>query len=571
LFEAVLRNQKGYDRTFVTKQISENAKYEFLDLQQKIRENPEQSVEIINSYAKKVGKSFLDLNLGIANTLEKTRDLIDEVNAIDELNKKDFLSSPQKTNSKITTNTSITTKPDKPKPAPTTPKNSPEKIAELKRELADISKTVDDFVKEKDAREDEEKAKDAAKDKAERELIARAQQKLIESQERLHTEFVQRNEDKKTQAELKAIKSRGLTRLAALKDVLDAELTLELANANLTQDQIDLIKEKHSQAVAALTRQEWQKIIEESAKVAQAALDVFNKFSALKEAKEQKELAKYKANSDRRKAILNKQYADGVISKQQYDEKVGQLDENFRKKEHDAKVKAFKRNQKSQIANALINGAVAATNIWATALPGTKLILLALSAINTIASVATIASQKPPEYARGGYMQNGQSHSGRHGGMHVVDPGTGRTVALTEAGEGWVNKRSMASTKQYTVTGTPGQIASAANVVGGGVNFMGGAKMQVLSRDYKAMNYSSINTAIRKHKMYENGGIMTSGNTNNTANNGVNNGADVAVFNELIVQLMQKLNEPMKSYVVYNDIDKAKTTLEGIKQEARLG
>lgn len=75
---------------------------------------------------------------------------------------------------------------------------------------------------------------------------------------------------------------------------------------------------------------------------------------------------------------------------------------------------------------------------------------------------------------RAGGRFSGPSHA--NGGIKFMYGGQPTEV---EGNEGFViNKSSMASQKQMTVSGTPAQIASAANVAGGGVNFAPGAYMQ---------------------------------------------------------------------------------------------
>ena len=78
-------------------------------------------------------------------------------------------------------------------------------------------------------------------------------------------------------------------------------------------------------------------------------------------------------------------------------------------------------------------------------------------------------------FARGGKLK-GPSHL--NGGIPAIDPNTGQKVAEFEGEEGIINKNSMRDNNVYSVTGTPSQIASRINAVGGGVDWDGGATLK---------------------------------------------------------------------------------------------
>lgn len=78
-------------------------------------------------------------------------------------------------------------------------------------------------------------------------------------------------------------------------------------------------------------------------------------------------------------------------------------------------------------------------------------------------------------FGRGGKL-TGPSHSDNNG-MPVINPKTGETQAYLEGGEGIVNKNSMSDNSLYSVSGTPAQIVSRINTLGGGIDFLGGASL----------------------------------------------------------------------------------------------
>lgn len=77
------------------------------------------------------------------------------------------------------------------------------------------------------------------------------------------------------------------------------------------------------------------------------------------------------------------------------------ITQKYAKLEADAKLKAWKADQQAKKEQAIINGALAITNIWATTEPVTAAILSAVVATTTALQVRTIASQPIPKFAKG--------------------------------------------------------------------------------------------------------------------------------------------------------------------------
>ena len=77
------------------------------------------------------------------------------------------------------------------------------------------------------------------------------------------------------------------------------------------------------------------------------------------------------------------------------------ITQKYAKLEADIKLKAWKADQEAKKEQAIINGALAITNIWATVEPVTAAILSAVVATTTALQVRTIASQPIPKFAKG--------------------------------------------------------------------------------------------------------------------------------------------------------------------------
>jgi hypothetical protein len=170
--------------------------------------------------------------------------------------------------------------------------------------------------------------------------------------------------------------------------------------------------------------------------------------------------AKYNAEVKKGKQALNKAIADAAIEiSQKASDAIFQYetDSNNRamQKELDAldeknhhktgaeiklqaeqdviKKKYFEKQKKTDISQALINGALGITKALADGLPIYKWIDAALIAVTTGIEVATIRSK---QYSLGGIVQ-GASH--QNGGVNI---GNGNEA---EGGEGMINKRSMSN------------------------------------------------------------------------------------------------------------------------------
>lgn len=125
-------------------------------------------------------------------------------------------------------------------------------------------------------------------------------------------------------------------------------------------------------------------------------------------------------------------------------------------------------------------------NIWSTAMQlgpiagpimgGVLSIIAGVQYASTIKGIDSTQYKRGGKFLGGGGKLNGPSHS--DGGMPVYNPVTGEKVAEMEGKEGIINANSMNDSSTYTVSGTPSQIASKINSIGGGIDWDGGATMK---------------------------------------------------------------------------------------------
>ena len=247
-----------------------------------------------------------------------------------------------------------------------------------------------------------------------------------------------------------------------------------------------------------------KKTVSEIASFVAEQLSILNDFNEQKNRRENRLLDQETKQNDLRKKQFERLYNSKAITYQQYQAQITAIDNENEKKKEQLERKQFERNKRLQIAQTLINSAAGAIKLWADpGFPAALPLAIALG-IQTIASVAQIASQK---FARGG-RPKGPGHES--GGINLVDSGTGAKLGEMEGDEGIVKKSAMQSGNVYTVTGTPSQIASTLNKRYGGVQWDSMATLQPAykTRPYFGVDYGRINSSFSRVRFAE-GGMVT--------------------------------------------------------------
>ncbi len=94
--------------------------------------------------------------------------------------------------------------------------------------------------------------------------------------------------------------------------------------------------------------------------------------------------------------------------------------------------------------------------------------------------------------------------------MPVTNPITGEVQAYLEGDEGILNRTAMSDRQQYTVTGTPSQIASSLNSMSGGVSWENGATLTPAWTSYtpKMVNFQSVSDTLSNVRRFADGGVF---------------------------------------------------------------
>lgn len=164
------------------------------------------------------------------------------------------------------------------------------------------------------------------------------------------------------------------------------------------------------------------------------------------EAKE-KVAAAEKEKNDKLK-ILEQEKAKRVQEKKDLEEKMHEEDKKAKQKEYDLKLKAWKAQQKADIASALIGGALAVVKALSAGFP-LGLVMAAVTAVMTGIQIAKIKNQAPPAmptFATGGLV-DGPAHGTSYGtgGLAIIHRKNNREVAEMEGGEWIVDKHQTAA------------------------------------------------------------------------------------------------------------------------------
>ncbi|MDB5030534.1 hypothetical protein [Mucilaginibacter sp.] len=199
------------------------------------------------------------------------------------------------------------------------------------------------------------------------------------------------------------------------------------------------------------------------------------------------------------------------------------IEDKYKKKEAEVKVKAFKDEQKASILQAVINGALAITKTTAQTGAFAAFVIPGIIA-ETAIQVATIAAQKPPQYAKGGLHYQSDGKGALLSGYSRTD----NTNAYLRSGEAVVVSEAMRNPWARN-------LVSAINVAHGG-------------RDFSITNPG---------RGYAIGGIFTDGgNSNRYYNQPMNDQKDLA--NTIAYQM---INNFPPVYVDVKDINSQQNIL----------
>ena len=260
------------------------------------------------------------------------------------------------------------------------------------------------------------------------------------------------------------ISTRGfdIERLRKHKEMLDAMKALELENTELTEEEKLLIEEEYRQ----MRIDAQQSFIDALEKLGNDVIAEWRKINTIISNLERQRLQREERDAERSKNKLQKQLDNKLISQEQYNLKVAQIEEEADAKRRKIAREQAKREKAINVFQATLSGIAAVAKAAASAFPPFNLPAIIAESIRSALLVAAAATTSLPELRRGKWFKSGAKHE--QGGIPVE----------IEVGEAVMTSNTMLDPNQYTVSGTPAQITSALNSLGGGEAWASGAVVQ---------------------------------------------------------------------------------------------
>jgi hypothetical protein len=338
---------------------------------------------------------------------------------------------------------------------------------------------------------------------------------FIEAQKQMQAMIDARQHEDKMEKDQKNVDKALLPgeKLNAEKKLIDDKYTYEINLVAGNAEKIKALEDQKQKDITQLTQQYEQQRTEFALQSAQQVSD--KAFSIIQN--------NIKTQSDAKIKGLEKDKAAELGNKNLTNTQRQAIEDKYQKKEAVEKVKAFKAEQKASILQAVINGALAVTK--ATSQTGILAPFVIPGIIaSTAIQVATIVSQKPPQYAKGGLHYQSDGRGALLSGYSRTD----NTNAYLRSGEAIVVSEAMRNPWARN-------LVSAINVAHGG-------------RDFSIPNPG---------RGYAIGGIFTDGgNANRYYNQPVNDVKDLA--NTLAYQM---INNFPPVYVDVKDINNQQNIL----------
>lgn len=325
------------------------------------------------------------------------------------------------------------------------------------------------------------------------------------------------------------INTRGIMdEFAEISDAIDEELTADINSGKLAK----VKQSKFAQALGVTDDQ----LAEIKSQAISAAQSIFSSIQQISQEATQRrlddQLSAIEDEAESEKAILKAKLDKGVLTQKQYEAKLAEVDAEAEAKREEAKKEAFENQKKWDIAQALMNAALALTNVFATTPTPASFVMAGIVAATTAAQIAAIAAQK---YARGGEL-HGRSHA--QGG--IKGSVEGHNIEL-EGDEVVINKRSARKYRK--------ELSYINSDNGWGVDFAG-----VRGTGYKPHGFK-----------FAQGGVLSTGYfapANTPASSGIVQAvtAEISTLRDYITATNRRIDR-IRARVVVSDITTAQNTL----------
>lgn len=234
--------------------------------------------------------------------------------------------------------------------------------------------------------------------------------------------FNKGNRAGKELAYLKAQAAKNAELILSSKiDLMNTERDIELQNTDLTENEKALIRERYRQQEIELTKTAEQAKYQAAIDIANQGLDIAKGFIDAKFGLEEANAENEKRTKTQK---LDEEYAQGLITKQQYEDAKNGIDQESEKKIADIKTRQAKAEKAFNIATGVVNTAQAVLKALASTAPPLNFILAgAVGALGALQIAKIVATPIPDYYsasagggggggATGGYYDEGYTGKG---------------------------------------------------------------------------------------------------------------------------------------------------------------
>ncbi|MDO5760695.1 MAG: hypothetical protein Q4Q06_06700, partial [Bacteroidota bacterium] len=221
-----------------------------------------------------------------------------------------------------------------------------------------------------------------------------------------------------------------LLTLNTQKEKFEAQKNYYLQEIELASDNQEKRKQLENE-LFELEKQHNQSRIEQFNNYALQVSNIANGLSGLMSAKEEAQTQKYEQENEKQKEVLQQRLDAGLLSQEQYDKQVANLDATLDKKKQQIAIKQAKREKALKIFETVINTASAIMKLWTELDPISAGIMSAVVGSTGALQLATIKAEPLPKASKGGLIK-GKRHS------------QGGTIIEAEDGEMIINRKSTA-------------------------------------------------------------------------------------------------------------------------------
>jgi hypothetical protein len=368
--------------------------------------------------------------------------------------------------------------------------------------------------------------------------------------------------DKIAQLQLNVIESTGRKRLDAQLKLLEEEKNNEIKNKDHTLKEVELLEEQYRQKSTELEKQFFLDKINLAIDFAASVVGVFSRLNSVLNESQNIDLDNERALNDQRKGNFQDLLDQKLISQKQYDKEIKRLDKEQSINERKLKKEQFERNKIVSIAQAGVNTAEGVTKAYAQGGGILGPLLAGFVAAAGLLEIALI-SQENPSFGKGGIggIPDGPSHGSSYGkgGIKLIRRDTGREVGEMQGGEPIISRGVYRANKSIVDALLHKGWQSDHTPLNPGW----------ISSPTRFINSSRINQSMHRLGYFATGGIAPGGSSDQ--------GSSDAQFTLLLQNIfstnqaiLQRLNEPFFSDVIYGTYEAKAKRITGIRDEGMI-